>query len=70
MLAPCFETTYALHTQYALKLYDCVLPKIKSMVPHCSKCTTMRMESGIEDPPVTEKQLQQLTEYWRVDAVE
>ena len=63
MLAPCYETSYALSNRSALKLYDCVLPQVKSMVPRCSQCYKIRQQSGIDDPPVSDEQLKQMTTY-------
>ena len=67
MLAPCYEASYALSDLSALKLYDCVLPQVKSMVPRCSQCTKMHQLAGIDEPPVTEEQLKKMTEYWNVN---
>ena len=68
--APCFEASFAMHHASALRLYNCLVPKVKELSLHCNRCQKEREDAGIEDYPVTETEKDEIMSYWKVRRVE
>lgn len=62
--APTVEAAYALHEQSALKLYDCLLPKIRqhaqSIGIYCETCKDKNRDAGIVQMAVSIDQLREM----------
>jgi len=45
--APCYEASFAADHRSALKLYDCLVPKVKELSLRCDRCKALRESKGI-----------------------
>ena len=68
--APCFEASYAIDCKSALKLYDCLVPKIQEFNLRCHKCRILREEAGLMEPPMPYSKQNQIKQYWQDKQVE
>ena len=55
-MSPCFEASFAIDGQSALRLYDCLVPKVKELSLYCDRCKKLRDEKGLHDTPFNEAQ--------------
>ena len=63
--SPCFEASFATDNRSALKLYDCLVPKVKEHALRCDRCRKIRDEKGLHDPPITKLQTEEMYAYWQ-----
>ena len=48
----------------ALRLYDCLMPKVKELSLNCENCRKKRDAAGIKDVPVTRQRQEDMFAYW------
>lgn len=58
--SPCFEASFAIDNASALKLYDCLVPKVKELALRCDRCQRVRDEQELHDPPITKMQMEEI----------
>ena len=62
MKAPVNEAAYGIHENSKLRLYDCLVPKIKEYITTfqmvCTKCRERAKEAGVDNLPISQKQLE------------
>ena len=70
LTAPCYEASFAMSNQSALRMYDCVVPKIKELSIRCERCKRKREAAGIHDPPLHDDELDDILGFWQNKRVE
>ena len=62
--SPCFEASFAMDNRSVLRLYDCLVPKVKEIALRCVRCRRIRDEKGLHDPPITKMQTEEMYAFW------
>ena len=68
--APVYEASFAMSNRSALKLYDCLVPKVKELSLFCDRCKDKRDKAGLQDPPITEHDENEIRRYWKNKRIE
>ena len=68
MKAPTNEAAYAFHDKSPLKLYDCLVPKIRDHIRnvsiYCESCRSKAQKGGIMTFPLNVEQIKETIVLW------
>ena len=53
----------------ALKLYDCLVPKVKELSLRCERCRSMQEEGGVIEPQASEDDVYALLTYHKMSSI-